>query len=218
MAQLLPPSFLFAPILDAAKLNTWPKSATGELWEELTAIPGLSAMDEGKPRIEVRLGWHAEGLLVGVQACEKAEPPRAEPLYHENDDRFVIGIDTRDTKTIHRAGRFCHRFHLTPCDEDGELDPSLSAEVIPRATEDAPLASFTSADIAAERTDDGYRIVARLRAASLNGYDPEFSDRIGLHVELSDREHGSVPILGDARMSNAADPSLWASVRFVSEK
>lgn len=217
MAEILPPSFLVAPIVEAPRLASWPKQAAVKLWDDLSPLPDFASLDDHKPPVEVRIGWHDEGIVLGVDVAGKSEVPRAEPLFNENDDRLIVGIDTRDTKSIHRAGRFCHRFHLTPANEDGERDPSLTAVLIPRATDDAPLASFQSSEISAELRDDGYCLVAVIRAAALNGFDPSFSDRIGLHVELSDREHGSSPLWGDPKMPGAADPSLWASVRLLPE-
>ena len=217
MATLLPPTFLVQPVFEVDRLASWPDQADLELFESLTPLPSLASMDPGKPPLEVRMGWRTEGIAVAVRIGGKVEKPRAEPLHHEQDDRVVVGIDTRDTKSIQRAGRFCHRFHLTPCDEDGELDPSLSAALIPRATDDAPLASFAGDAIAAAATEDGYCVLGLLRAAALNGFDPEFSDRLGLHVEIGDRELGTVPLIGDPKMPNAANPSLWASVRLRDE-
>ena len=69
--------------------------------------------------------------------------------------------------------------------------------------------------MSAAATEDGYRIVGLLPASALNGFDPGFSDRLGFHVEVADRELGSVSVIGDSRMPGAATPSLWASVRLI---
>lgn len=215
MAEVLTPSFLVVPTIEAAQLDRWSAKASLSLWESLAPLPDLSSLDQDKPPIHSRIGWHEGGLAVGVEVRGKTLAPKSEPLRQDGDDQVVLGIDTRDTKSIHRAGKFCHRFHLTPCDELGDLDPSLASALIPRATQDAPLASFTDAAIAGELLDDGYRLVAVIRSDALNGFDPTFSDRIGLHLEVRDRELGSVPLWGDPKLPGSADPSLWGSVRLM---
>lgn len=213
MAEILTPSFLIQPTVEATPISVWPTAASLDLRDELHPIPSLHSLDHDKPPMRIALGWHPRGLAIAAEIRGKTLPPKSEPLQNDADDRFTIGIDTRDTKTIHRAGKFCHRFHLTPGDELGELDPSIAAAVIPRATQDAPIASFDTSAVAAEFLDDGYRIVALVDADALNGFDPSFSDRIGLHVQLHDRELGIVPYWGDPNLPGSADPSLWASVK-----
>ena len=215
MAEVLAPSFLFSPTLPVRKLTAWPKSATAANWDSLTPLPPIGSLDQNKPPVDARIGWHEGGLVVGVEVRGKHEKPFAEPLHSDRDDRVVIGIDTRDTKTIHRAGKFCHRFHLTPADENGEWEPALTATLIPRATQDAPIASFGDDAMTGTLYEDGYRVVGLLRADALNGYDPAFSDRLGVFVEIADREYGPTPLFGDAKLPGGADPSLWPSLRMI---
>ena len=213
MPETLPPSFLFDLLFDVPALALWPEKVELEAWETLAPLPPVQQLDERKPPIEVRLGWHADGLLVAADVRGKSVPPKAEPLHTEGDDCIVVGLDTRNTKSISRANQFCHRFHFTPADELSELDPDIEATLLPRATADAPIVSFSRDDVAAALYDDGYRIVARLRAEALNGYDPSFSDRLGFHVEVADREWGNIPLWGDARLAGGANPAQWATLR-----
>ena len=206
----LPPSFLVATTTSIAPAD-WPAKPSVKLFDTLIEVVPVGGLDPTPRPFEVRLGWAAEGLLVGVRVTGKSKPAADVPNDPHGSDSVVVCLDTRDTKSIRRAGRFCHRFRMLPTFEG---KPWVRQEVVPRAREDA---KTFDGDIpaAAKIAKDGYTVVAAVPVAALTGYDPAGSPRLGFHAELTDAEHGSVPWAGDRSLPSDADPSLWQSVELV---
>lgn len=207
----LPPSFLFrvcTPIARVAGEPAW------KLWDELTPVSAGGDLDADPPPLAVRAGWDEEGLLVGCEVTGKSKPAKGDLADPQASDSVVVCVDTRDTKTIRRAGRFCHRFRLIPADPKGKPAAYLRQEPVPRAREDAAFGPMKGEAIS-EVSKSGYRILARVAADNLTGYDPTDSPKIGFYVVLQDAEHGVRPMSGDEKLPVDADPSFWTTVELA---
>ena len=72
-------------------------------------LPQTALLDGKQPWAEVKVGWNPQGLAVEIEAEGKLDTLG-------NDERPEVGfgvqlwIDTRDTRNVSRATRFCHRF------------------------------------------------------------------------------------------------------------
>ncbi len=74
------------------------------------ALPDLGEL-EGRPSwARARVGYNASGLGVAFEVVDKAGPISPEPGRSVGVDGVQVWIDTRDTRNVHRATRFCHRF------------------------------------------------------------------------------------------------------------
>ena len=73
------------------------------------ALPDLAALDGRASWASVRVGWNAEGLGIAIHAdglgANAKTPDRPEGFATVN-----LWIDTRDTRNVSRATRYCHRF------------------------------------------------------------------------------------------------------------
>jgi hypothetical protein len=128
-------------------------------------------------------------------------------------DCVQLGIDTRDTRNVHRATRFCHRFVATLRPGKGRaLEVDVVQKPIARAVADAPTAKPGTVQSRAERTLSGWRLELFFPAESLHGYDPETNRRLGITYQVTDPDRGD-QFLGVGReFPIGEDPSLWATL------
>ena len=119
-------------------------------------------------------------------------------------------IDTRDTRDLKRASRFCQKFYFLPGGGGTSgRDPVAGPAKIQRAAEDAPLPPAEMIQVASERDGLSYTIEGFVPADALHGFDPAEHPRIGLYVILEDKELGQqFPTVGDD-LYWWVDPSTW---------
>ena len=225
MKQLIPQQFLFRLALRCGYVAKMPCS--GRHVVELSrdrrlAFPG--AMDGMREFGELRVGWNEHGLGLQWEAPHKQEPIYGEVGKPKACDGLSVWIDTRDTRTIHRATRHCQRFTLMV--HNGADPPTCEAVRFPihRAIEDAPQVDLSQIRIARFGIDaDGdlfdesapgpikaYRMEAFLPATVLYGFDPDTNRRLGFCYRLRDRELGDQFLAPGPEFPYWEDPSLWS--------
>ena len=100
-----------------------------------------SSHSTNSPRwAEVRLGWNTEGL--GITVIADGVSPQQ--LTERRPEGFAVAqfwVDTRDTRNVSRATRFCHRFvvRIDRGDSRGRLQAQVTQRPVARATADAPI-------------------------------------------------------------------------------
>ena len=125
-----------------------------------------------------------------------------------------LWIDTRDTRNVSRATRFCHRFaaHLTLARDRKSLDVEVGQRPIARAVADAPICPARPAEPRAELTRAGWILEVFLPAQVLHGFDPETNRRLGFAYQVSDHDRED-QFLGVGRdFPLGENPSLWATL------
>ncbi len=144
-----------------------------------------------------------------------ADHPR--PDRHGRRARGVtLWVDTRDTRTIHRATRFCHRFSFTLRPSRATCSASQVAQKpIARALADAPSADLASISTRADLIRGGWRLEVFLPAEALNGFDPETNRRLGLAYQVTDLEREDRFLTVGRDFPIGEDPSLWAVLELV---
>lgn len=177
-------------------------------------FPDLGALDEGPGFADLRLAWNKQGLAIGVEVRGKHRPPVGDPNSPELSDGLQVWIDTRNTQSIHRAGRFCHHFCLLPR-WGADSQPAGIQLPIARAREPTPLADSSDILVAAEITKSGYRLDGWLPARVLNGYDPEVQPRLGFYYAVRDAELGEQTLSVGSDFPYAFDPSLWSTIELT---
>jgi hypothetical protein len=149
--------------------------------------------------------------IVADVAVSKAalNPDRPEGFADVN-----LWIDTRDTRNVSRATRFCHRFaaRLTVSRDRKGLKVDLNQRPIARAVADAPICPPDRLQSRAELTRAGWQLDLFLPAASLQGFDPDTNRRLGFAYQVSDHERED-QFLGVGReFPLGENPSLWATL------
>jgi hypothetical protein len=213
---LLPQAFWFRLAASCPRIDGIPrKSARGGLLDlpSTCALPDLSSLEGRTSWVSVRVGWNPQGLGIAVVADAKggntARPDRPEGFADVN-----IWIDTRDTRNVNRATRFCHRFaaHLTLGRDRKSLDVEVSQRAIARAVADAPISPPDRLSARAGLTRGGWIFEFFLPADALHGFDPEINRRLGFAYQVSDYERED-QFLGVGRdFPVGENPSLWATM------
>ncbi len=209
---LLAPRFLFrfsTPLLHHKKL--W--SATGVQLETKYRLLDLAQLDGERPLADVRLAWSEEGIGVNVRIEGKRQPPWCRDSRLEDSDGLQLWIDTRDTQTIHRAGRFCHRFVFMPAGGGRKSDqPVVDQLLINRARENATPVRPGRLQIRSEKRIDGYLLEGFIPADCLTGFEPSDHPRLGFTYALVDREQGIQTFSTGSNFPYQEDPSTWATL------
>ena len=141
--SLLPQAFWFRLAASCPRIDEIPRRAARGGLLDLPgecAMPDLSSLEGRASWASVRVGWNPQGLGIAILADGRSNkassPDRPEGFADVN-----VWIDTRDTRNVSRATRFCHRFaaHLTLDRDRKSLEVELSQRAIARAVADAPI-------------------------------------------------------------------------------
>jgi len=171
---------------------------------------------DAKPFAEVRLAWNETGLGFQVEVKGKEELPKGDVSRPRSSDGAMLWLDTRDTRNIHRASRWCHQFYFLPTGGGEERDEPAAGQLpLNRATQDAPLCRPEQIVFQVERTKGGYILEAFLPAAILNGFDPETNPRLGFFFCVRDSERGEQTLGLGPEFPYWEDPSLWSTLELV---
>ncbi len=215
MAPVVPSSFLFRFSVPVAYREELPRGGDGKLLDlpEACRLPEFAILD-GQPRFgELRLAWNHDGLGISVHVTGKRMPLHVDASRPAESDGLAVWLDTRDTKTIHRAGRFCHQMFLLPSGggKDGDQPQVISTEIA-RAREVPRTDVALHAEIFAEVREDGYLLEAWLPVDSLTGFDPQSHPRLGFAYQLIDSELGEQFLTVGTDFPITHDPSMWATL------
>jgi hypothetical protein len=216
-AALIPQAFWFRMALTCPHIDGIPREGTkGRLLDlpESAALPQFTQL-EGRPSwAEIRTAWNARGLGIAVEVTGKTGPIGADPGDPAFSDGIQLCLDTRDTRDVHRATRFCHRFSvsLAPTRDGSKLKVDVLQRSIHRAQAEPPRAKPESILSRAEKTRTGWRLELFFTADALHGFDPETNRRLGVMIQVTDPGRGD-QFLGVGReFPIIDDPSLWATL------
>jgi hypothetical protein len=213
---LLPQAFWFRIAAPCPRVDEMPLPDRRKRLLDLPAsciLPEGARLEGRTPWAEVRVGWNPRGLGVVVQAESPGDPRRAADQPEGFAD-VQVWVDTRDTRDVSRATRFCHRFAAAI--RSREPEPKLAVEVvqkpIARAIADPPMARSGSIESRAELTRTGWVLEVFLPAQVLNGFDPEINRRLGFAYQVSDhlREDQFLGVGRDFPIGE--NPGLWSTI------
>ncbi|WP_435010163.1 hypothetical protein P12x_001393 [Tundrisphaera lichenicola] len=176
-------------------------------------MPDLGELEGRTSWASARAGWNPSGLGIAFEVVDKAGPISPEPGRSTGLDGVQVWIDTRDTRNVHRATRFCHRFvaNLTP-GTGRSLDVDIEQKPIARAIADAPTSRPGLVQSRAERTLSGWRLELFFPAEALHGFDPETNRRLGIGFQVTDPDRGDLYLGVGREFPIGEDPSLWATL------
>ena len=216
--QLVPNPLIFQAVLSIGYRRDPPK-IDGSLddWPDDYRLPCLAEMDGMKPFADVSMAWNETGLFLAVRVTGRTQPPRGDRERFWEPDSLRLFTDMRDTKNVHRAGRFCQQWYFLPDAGKGKGEPLAASAPVHRARENAETYPPGRVAVASKITDGGYSLEAAIPAALLAGFEPESHNRIGFCYYLADRELGSQYLTVGGQLPYHTDPSLWASAVLRSE-
>ena len=220
MSDALPTAFLARFSFPVGREDGMPKGKTAKSLlglKEKHRLPSLAELQAAESFAEVSFAWNADGIGI---AAEVERPGDAGDFAVDvkrptEGDRLQVWLDTRDTRNIHRASRFCHQFCIVPAGGGAkETEPIVYALPIMRAREERELPEPSA--FRAKRTDTktGYRLEAWLPKETLVGYEPENSPRIGYCHAIADGERRQFLQL-DESFPFHYDPSLWTTLELI---
>lgn len=216
--SLLPNRFLVRVAYPCRHLSAMPREDDERLLElpDSFAIDNFAAMDDRRNYADVRLAWNEFGLGIQVEVRGKEQVPQGDVAKPRGSDGVTFWIDTRDSRTSHRASRYCHQFHLlaTGGGPDGD-EPAITQTKINRALNDAPMVPLNSIPFRVTRTKSGYIAEVFFPAAALNGFDPNENPRMGFYYGVRDAELGDQFLSVGNDFPYWEDPSLWCVLELV---
>jgi len=216
--MLVPHRFLFRVAQPCRYRKDMPLSGDDRLLDldDSFLIDNFAAVDELKNFAKVYLAWNELGLGVQVEVRGKENAPQADASRPRGSDGITLWIDTRGSRTSHRASRYCHQFHLLPTGGGPDHDEPAAVQArINRALEDAPQAAPRSLAVRAHSRKSGYILEGFLPATALFGYDPEQHRRLGLFYSVRDEELGEQLLSITPEFPFWEDPSLWGVLDLV---
>lgn len=165
---------------------------------------------------DVRMAWNESGLGVQVTVLGKEKEPEAALDRLRFSDQLVLWIDTRDSRTGHRASRTCHQFHFLPTGGGPDRDePVVVPSKINRAAQDAPFPPEGIVLLQSQQLRHGYTLRIFLPAAALHGFDLEQHPRLGIHYLVRDGELGEQSLSVGSEFPFSDDPSLWSVLELI---
>jgi hypothetical protein len=215
---LLPQSFWFRLSIPCRRVDGVPKPGGKGLFDLPVGcrLPQTAKLDGKSPWAEVRLAWNPKGLAVVVRAEGTLDALGAADR-PEGEYGVQVWVDTRDTRDVSRATRFCHRFDARLVAGTKGNTPSVTVHqrTIARAVADAPTARANLITTAIETSKAGWRLALFLPAEALNGYDPDTNRRLGFYYQVNDPERPA-EFLGVGREFPVGEnPSLWSTLELV---
>ncbi len=213
--SLLAPTFLFrfsVPCRRADPLWT-PK---GISLDERYMLPNFGELEDRPLFADVRAAWNDSGLAFAVRVSGKKQSVWCRASRVEDSDGLHVWIDTRDTHTIHRASRFCHRFVFLPSGAGpGNSQPVAKLLTINRARENPKPIDERLLKVRSEKRVNGYILQTHIPAEVLTGFDPAEHGRLGFTYAVTDRELGCQSFTVGPEFPFEEDPSLWGTLELV---
>jgi hypothetical protein len=213
---LLPQAFWFRIAAPCPRVEDMPQQDTRKRLLDLPAsctLPEGARLEGRLPWAEVRVGWNSRGLGIVVQAEGFGDGQLAEDRVEGFADA-QFWVDTRDTRDVSRATRFCHRFAaaIRLRNPGRKLVVEVAQKSIARAVADPPMARSGDVESRAELTRTGWTLEVFLPAQVLNGFDPETNRRLGFAYQVSDHVRAD-QFLGVGRdFPIGENPSLWSTI------
>jgi hypothetical protein len=213
---LLPQAFWFRIAASCPRLEEMPRPDDRQTLLDLPescALPDWSELEGRASWADVRLAWNPRGLGIAVRAQGVSELQLA-PDRPEGFADVQLWIDTRDTRDISRATRFCHRFtaSLRLRMPGRKLDVEVVQRPIARAVADPPMSRPGLIESRADLARAGWSLEVFLPAQALHGFDPETNRRLGFAYQVSDHARED-QFLGVGRdFPIGENPSLWATL------
>ena len=159
---------------------------------------------------DVRVAWSEAGLAVSCRVEGKRQPAWCRAERVEDSDGLIVLLDTRDTRDVHLAGRFCHQFRFLPAGGGSPVRRAAGGApaAIDRARELPRPIDAATLRVQGRLSAAGYLVEGFLPAKALTGFDPVEHPRLGFQFAVVDREKGIRPFTvgGEFPVSERSEP------------
>ena len=213
---LIDPSLLIRVRLRAFRIDR-PFSIRPEALPDEAILPSLSTeLSGGVKFAQVRLAIGKDALFMQADVQGKTQMPWCRESRLEDSDGLHVWIDTRNSREIQRATKFCHRFGFSPMGRGPKADlPFVGWAPINRARENPPPPADDQLAIRARVSNGRYRLVAALHFNALSGLDLADFPTVGFYFAVIDRELGWQSLALQPDLPVTDNPSLWAQLRLA---
>jgi hypothetical protein len=210
------PSLLVRVRLKAHALNRTFSDRPEALPDE-AILPCLSAELAGQAKFaQVRLAVGKDALFLQADVQGKQKLPWCRESRMEDSDGLHVWIDTRNSREIHRATKYCSRFGFSPMGRGPKADlPFVGWAPINRARENPSPPPDDQMAIRARITEGRYRLVAALHFDALAGLDLADFPTVGFYFAVADRELGWQSLALQPDLPVMDNPSLWAQLKLA---
>ncbi len=180
-------------------------------------LPCLSSELAGDEKFaQVRLAVGSNALFFQADVQGKKQLPWCRESRLEDSDGLHVWIDTRNSREIHRATKFCHRYGFCPMGRGPKADlPFVGWAPINRARENPPPPPDDQFAIRSRLADGRYRLVASLHFDALHGLDLQDFPTVGFYFAVMDRELGWQSLAMRPDLPVMDNPSLWAQLHLA---
>ncbi len=177
-------------------------------------VPCLSTELAGAPKFaQVRVAIGKDALYFQADIQGKKQLPWCRESRLEDSDGLHVWIDTRNSREIHRATKFCHRFGFSPMGRGPKADlPFVGWAPINRARDNPPPPPDDRLAIRARIADGRYRMVAAIQFDAMHGFDIKDFPTVGFYFMILDRELGYQSLTVGPELPVMDNPSLWAQL------
>jgi hypothetical protein len=177
-------------------------------------LPCLSCDLAGDPKFaQVRLAIGQNALFLQADVQGKRQLPWCRDTRLEDSDGLHLWIDTRNSREVQRATRFCHRFGFLPMGSGPKADlPTVGWTPIEHARDQPPQPPRELMSIRARVADGRYRMVAALHFDALHGFSREDFPVVGFYFCILDRELGRQCLSLPPDWPVVENPNLWAQL------
>lgn len=177
-------------------------------------LPCLSAELAGQPKFaQVRLAVGKDAIFFQTDVQGKQKLPWCRESRLEDSDGLHVWFDTRNSREIHRATKYCHRFGFAPMGRGPKADlPFVGWAPINRARENPPPPPEDQMAIRARISEGRYRLIAAVHFNALTGLDLGDFPTVGFYFAVADRELGWQSLALQPDLPVSENPSLWAQL------
>jgi hypothetical protein len=219
MTALLPQAFWFRLAVPCPRVEEIPRrAASAGLLDlpETCDLPDLSKLEPGQTSwARVGVAWNPRGIGIHVRA-HAAKGGRSTEGHPEGFANVQVWIDTRDTRNVSRATRFCHRFAAKLSLRRGKsLEVEVTQRPIARAIADAPMSRPDVFSTVAELSRAGWSLDWFIPAEALHGFDPETNRRLGFAYQISDYQRDDQFLAAGREFPVGENPSLWSTLELI---
>ncbi|MCA9195663.1 MAG: hypothetical protein KDB03_28020 [Planctomycetales bacterium] len=180
-------------------------------------LPSLSCeLAEGPKFAQVRVAVGKDALFFQLDVQGKSQLPWCRDSRLEDSDGLHVWIDTRNSRDVHRATKYCQRICFLPLGRGPKADqPVMGWAPINRARENPPVPADDRLAIRSRITEGRYRLLAAIEFDALYGLDLADFPTIGFHFSVIDRELGTQSLALEPDQHVAENPSLWSQLELA---
>jgi hypothetical protein len=214
--KLIDPALLFRFRVQASKVDF---HFADRMWQlpDSTELPKTGVFISGqKDFASIRAGVGKDALFFQASIDRKLQFPWCRESRLEDSDGLHIWIDTRASRDVHRATRFCHRFVFCPMGRGPKGEMAFAGWApINRARENSPPPLEKLLATRSKLRPGGYDLYCAIHFTALSGLDINDFPVVGFYYAVVDRELGWQSLGLGPPLPVAEDPGLWGELRIA---